>query len=393
MFARFARFKSTSAFVLAASLLFVGCDDNDDDDDKDDDNGEQRADAATPDAAVDGSTSDAAIDTGAAPGTETHSLALLNEPARKVIDQLAALGGKPIETLTPEEARKQPTPSDAVKKVLESEGKSTAPEPVGSVADQTIPGPDGMLPIRVYKPVGMTGELPIVVYYHGGGWVIATIDTYDSSARALANAAGAVLVSVEYRKGPEVKFPGAHDDAYAAYKWVVQNAATLGGSATRIAVAGESAGGNLALNVAIAARDEGIQQPLHALLVYPVASTKLDAPSYVEHERAKPLNKAMITWFTGHYFRTEADGKDPRISLVDANLKGLPPTTIINAEVDPLRSDGEALTAKLKDAQVKVTQQTFAGVPHEFFGMGAVVPDAKSAVKLGADHLIESLKP
>ena len=185
-----------------------------------------------------------------------------NAPMQSVLDRLATLGGKPITTLAPEEARRQPTPTDAVMALLKEQGKSTAPEPVGSVANRTIPGPDGPLPVRIYTPSG-AGPFPVVVYYHGGGWVIATIDTYDASARALTNAANAVLISVEYRKAPESKFPVAHDDAFAAYKWALANAGSIRGDSARVAVAGESAGGNLAAAVSIRARDEGIKLPVH----------------------------------------------------------------------------------------------------------------------------------
>lgn len=397
-------------FTASSLLLSAAC--TDDDDNNSNNNtadssvprGDAGLDAATADASsIDSSTGllDAALtdaDTrtpdGAVPGTLAYSLSLLDPDMLALINQLTALGGQPIETLTPAVARMQPTVADAVKARLTALGMSTAPTPVASVVDQTIPGPDGTtLPVRIYKPASATGELPIIVYYHGGGWVIATVDTYDSSARALANGVGAVVVSVEYRKGPEAKFPAAHDDAYAAYLWTVQNAASLGGVPTRVAVAGESAGGNLAATVSIRARAESAQLPVHQLLVYPVASANLNTPSYLEHANAKPLNKAQIVWFTDKYFRTMADGEDPRISLTKANLTGLPPTTIINAEVDVLRTDGETLSAALRTAQVDVVQKTYAGVTHEFFGTGAVVADANVAVADAVVRLKVSLAP
>ncbi len=195
------------------------------------------------------------------------------EEQKQVIDALGALGGKPIETLSPIEARQQPSPKDAVTSILKSRESSTAPEAVGAVADRTIPGGDGSLPVRIYTPMG-TGPFPVIVYFHGGGFVIATTDTYDASARALANAAGAVVMSVEYRRGPEYKFPAAHEDAYAAYRWAVRNAAQIGGDSTNIALAGESAGGNLALATAMRVRDTpGIKRPVSILAVYPVVGS------------------------------------------------------------------------------------------------------------------------
>ena len=305
---------------------------------------------------------------------------------KQVLDELGTLGGKPIETLSATEARKQPTPTDAVRALLRKQGKSAAPEAVGMVANRTISTSAGSLPVRVYTPAGK-GPFPVIVYYHGGGFVIATMDTYDGSARALANAAGAVLVSVEYRKAPEHKFPAAHDDALAAYQWVLANAATIHGDPARVALAGESAGGNLAVATAIAARDKGIQLPTSILAVYPVAGNDTNTVSYRENANAKPLNRPMMVWFFDKYMRTPADAQDTRLNLVGASLKGLPPVTIINAEIDPLRTDGELLASRLRDAGVTVDRKQFDGVAHEFFGQGAVLPAAKEAVQFGANSL------
>jgi len=318
--------------------------------------------------------------------TGAGAMAQPDAQMQAVLDQLMALGAKPVETLTPEQARSQPSPADAVMALLQRTGRGTAPEPVGSVQNRTIPGPGGMIPVRIYTPAG-SGPFPVVVYYHGGGWVIATIDTYDASARALANAARAVLVSVEYRKGPENRFPAAHDDAFAAYQWVLANAASIGGDPRRVATAGESAGGGLAVEVAMMARDRGVALPLHVLSVYPIADGDTESPSYVENAMARPLSRAGMQWFFRYYPRTPADLRDPRISLVRANLRGLPPTTIVNAQIDPLRSDGEQLATALRAAGVQVEQRTWTGVTHEFFGMGAVVDKAKEAVQYGAAGL------
>ena len=160
-----------------------------------------------------------------------------NKQMQAVLDQLQQLGGKPIESLMPEEARKQPSPADAVKAILQSRGQSTAPEKVASVKNQTIPGVDGQIPVRIYTPKG-EGPFPVIVYIHGGGWVIADLDTYDSSPRALANAANAVVVSTHYRLAPEHPFPASHDDAFTAYRWARDNATSFNGDPTRIAVAG-----------------------------------------------------------------------------------------------------------------------------------------------------------
>ena len=311
---------------------------------------------------------------------------------KMVLDELAALGGKPIETLAPREARRQPTPADAVKALLAKQGKSTAPEPVGEVVDATIPGPAGPIAARVYKPAVGAGPFPVIVYFHGGGWVIADLDVYDATPRALVNATGAMVVSSHYRQGPEHRFPAAHDDAMAAYTWVAKNAATWGGDPTRLAVAGESAGGNLAANVARMARKAGTTPPRHQLLVYPIAGHDMDTPSYRENAAAKPLNKPMMAWFFDHYLRRPADGADPRISLVKApDLAGLAPATIVLAQIDPLRSEGAEYGERLRAAGVDVVTQRYDGVAHEFFGMGAVVAKAKDAVAAAGGRLKSSL--
>ncbi|HEX8362216.1 MAG TPA: SDR family oxidoreductase [Longimicrobium sp.] len=303
-----------------------------------------------------------------------------------VLEHLEMMGGQPIEMLSPEEARRQPTPTEAVMALLRKHGKHVEPEPVGSVVDRTIPGPAGPIPVRVYAPQGR-GPFPVIVYTHGGGWVIATNDTYDASARALCNAVEAVVVSVEYRKAPEHKFPAAHEDAYTAYLWALHNAPEIDGDPARVAVAGESAGGNLAISTAMVARDRGVQLPSHILAVYPIADGNTESESYRENHDAKPLNRPMMAWFFGHYLRTPADAAHPLISLVNADLKGLPPTTVITAEIDPLRSDGEELAERLRQAGVEVGFHAFSGVTHEFFGMGAVVGKANKAVKAAAKGL------
>ena len=306
---------------------------------------------------------------------------------KTVLDALASLGGKPIETLSPEEARKQPAPADAVKKVLDGQGKSTSPQPVGSVDNRSIPGPGGQIPIRIYWPDG-EGPFPVVFYIHGGGWVIANLVTYDSSARALTNAAQAVVVSTHYRQAPEHKYPAAHDDVFAAYQWTVKNAQSLKGDPSRIAVAGESAGGNMAAVVSIRARDQKMALPVHQVLIYPVAGTDMNTESYQENANAKPLNKPMMAWFAKHYLGDAAMNGNLEINLAARkDLKGLPATTIVTADIDPLRSDGQMLAKALQQAGVAVTSRNFAGSAHEFFGMGAVVPDAKEAVGFTAGDL------
>ncbi len=312
-----------------------------------------------------------------------------NAQMQAVLDQLSVLGGKPVEQLTPEEARQQPTPADAVKALLRQRGKSVAPEPVAKVENKSIPGPDGAIAIRIYTPEG-PGPFPVIVYIHGGGWVIADLDVYDSSPRALANAAKAVVVSTHYRLAPEHPFPASHEDTFAAYKWVRENACSFGGDPTRVAVAGESAGGNMAAAISLMARGRNVPMPLFQVLVYPVASADVNTPSFRENANARPLNKAMMEWFAKHALPSAQDRADPRIDLLEADLHGLPPTTIITAQIDPLRSGGRMLADKLKAAGVEVDYKNYGGVTHEFFGMGAVLEESKDATKLVAKNLMEA---
>jgi acetyl esterase/lipase len=220
--------------------------------------------------------------------------------------------------------------------------------------------------------------------------VIADLDTYDASPRALCNATGAVVVSTHYRQAPEHKFPAAHEDVFGVYQWLVQNPAKLKIDSKKIAVVGESAGGNMAAAISLMAKDKGIQMPVHQVLVYPVADmTGTPTPSLEENAMAKPLNKAMLEWFGKHLLAKPEDAKNPGLSLLLAGdkLKGLPSTTIILAQIDPLRSGGEALGKALQDAGVKVNLKIYEGVTHEFFGMGAVVDKAKDAVGVAAADL------
>jgi acetyl esterase/lipase len=306
----------------------------------------------------------------------------------------AALGPKPIERLDAAEARKQPTPADAVMAVLKKQGKDTAPTalvPGDTSSDQTIPGPAGPLPVRIYTPAG-AGPFPVVVYFHGGGWVLADKNVYDGGSRGLAKQANAVVISVDYRLAPEAMFPAQHEDALATYRGAAANAASVKGDPKRLAIAGESAGGNLAIATAIAARDQGLTQPLHVVSVYPIAqATDLATPSYQDSATAKPLNKAMMAWFADKVFSKPDDKKDSRIDLIHANLKGLPPVTLINARIDPLRSDGDMLATALKKAGVKIEHKVYDGVTHEFFGMAAVVAKAKEAQAYAGQRLMHDL--
>lgn len=306
-----------------------------------------------------------------------------------VLDAHAALGPKPLEKLDPKAARSGPTPTDAVMSVLKAQKRSTTPTdlvPGVTHNDRSIPGASGSIPARIYTPAG-NGPFPVIVYFHGGGWVIGNKEVYDGGARGISKQANAIVISVDYRLAPENKFPASWDDSFAAYQWALQNAASIKGDPKRMALAGESAGGGLAVATAIAARDAKVQMPLHILSVYPIAQTGTDTESYNQHAMAKPLNKAMMQWFFGHAVRSAADLKDPRMNLVAANLSGLPPVTLVTAEIDPLLSDSVMLEAALKKAGVQVERRNYEGVTHEFFGMAAVVKDAQDAQSYAGQRL------
>lgn len=334
---------------------------------------------------------------GSAPAETSNTMERARPDMRRVIEKLMQLGAKPLGTQSVEATRAGPTPADAVKALLRDAGKDPAALMAATgvkITNMAYPTAGGTQAIRIYTPGGAAAgqALPVIVFIHGGGWVIADLDTYESSAVALAKKTGAIVASVEYRHAPENRFPAAHDDTVAAYKWVLQNAASFGADPKRIAVAGESAGGNMALDVAIAARDQKLQMPAHMLLVYPVAGTDLTTPSYKENEKAVPLSKAAIEWFVKNTIQSPADLQDPRLNVVGhANLRGLPPATIINAGIDPLASDGQLLAEKLQAAGVKVTRHLYPAVTHEFFGMDAVVADAATAQDVAASDLRAAL--
>jgi acetyl esterase len=313
----------------------------------------------------------------------------LHPEMQAIIEQLTAMSGPtPMAKLTPAEARKAPSATDATMATMQKFNVPPPPVTADTMSREVMPG----VKVRIYTPKGATGTLPVIVYYHGGGWVIANLNTYDPSVRALTEQTGAIIVSVAYRQAPEHKFPTAHNDSFAAYQWVLKNAASFKGDPARVAVAGESAGGNLACAVSMMARDKKVPLPKHQLLVYPIAGYDLNTPSYLANTETKPLNKDLMAWFFKHYLRTPADGKSPLIDLVHANLKGLPPTTLITDQYDPLMSEGKMLADNLQKAGVAVKYQNYDGVTHEFFGMAAVVPEAKQAQALASGELKNALK-
>jgi acetyl esterase len=295
----------------------------------------------------------------------------LDPQAKSLLDQIAAMGGPQLHQMTVPEARQ----AIAALASLQAE-----PPLVAEVSDRTIPGPAGEIRVRVYTPAG-TPPFPLLVYYHGGGWVIGSLDTHDGTCRSLANQAGCMVVSVDYRLAPEHKFPAAAEDAHAAAAWVAAHAAALRGDPARLAVGGDSAGGNLAAAAALMARDRGGPPMVFQLLVYPVTDARRDTPSYRQNADGYFLTADMMEWFWNHYLARPGDGDEAYASpLRAADLSGLPPALVITAELDPLRDEGEAYAKRLEEAGVPARISRYDGMIHGFFGMGSVLDRAVAAM-------------
>ena len=284
----------------------------------------------------------------------------------------------PLEEQTPQEAREGMVRG---RPYLQPD----APE-MGELRDLTAPGPHGPIALRLYRPQSVSADavLPALVYYHGGGWVIGDLDSHDVLCRQLCNASGAAVVSVDYRLAPEHRFPAAVDDAYAAFCWVAANAASMKVDATRLAVGGDSAGGNLAAVVALMARDQGGPKISLQLLIYPATDFAFAGGSYLSEAEVLPLTDKAMAWFQAHYLGTTdpAPRTDWRLSpLRAASHQGLPPAFVLVAEHDVLRDEGLAYAAKLEAAGVAVERVQFPGMIHGFITMGRMVRAADRAVE------------
>lgn len=266
-------------------------------------------------------------------------------------------------------------------------------EPVDRVENRTVPGPGGGIPVRVYVPKDSAGQgpLPITVYFHGGGWVIGTLEMYDATCTQIANRAGCIVVSVDYRLAPETPFPGAVDDAVAATRWVHQHAASLGGDPARMAVAGDSAGGNLCAVVAQQLRGSDLSL-CHQVLIYPITNLRCDSASYAENgPKNYLLSDALMHWFRDQYLPDASAIEDPRASpLLAPDLAGLPPATVVTAEFDPLRDEGEAYGQALAAAGVPVTVRRWDGQMHGFAAMLGMLDAASEALNFFSAELKKS---
>jgi acetyl esterase len=311
----------------------------------------------------------------------------LDPQAQAVIDLVIKSGRPAYNTLSPKDARQL---------FRETRPASTpTPAEIGSVRDLTADGPGGPIPLRAYRPKGVAAgaALPALVFYHGGGWVIGDLDTHDVLCRQITAEAGITVVAVDYRLAPEHKFPAAVDDAWAATRWVVAHAAELGVDGAKLAVGGDSAGGNLAAVVALMAREAGAPAIALQVLVYPVTDVGAESKSYRDFAEGYMLTRDSMRWFTNHYLKSPSEAQDWRASpLRAASLAGLPPALVVTAGFDPLRDEGAAYAGRLSDAGVRVDYINYGGMVHGFIGMGRLIDSGNRATSHVAGSLREALR-
>jgi len=302
--------------------------------------------------------------------------------AQTFLDGLAQAGARSMAETSPEEMRTGYS-------LLAALGLPAAEPP--STEDRLIPGPAGDIPVRIYRPQA-EGNHPVVVFFHGGGFVIGGIDTHDPLCQQLSSRVPAVVVSVDYRLAPEHPFPAAAEDCWAATQWVAANASDLGADPARLAVAGDSAGGNLAAVVAIRARDAGGPAVAFQLLIYPTTDATGSHPSIQENGQGYFLTAETMAWFQGHYLGPDGDRHHPDASpLFIEDLSGLAPAFIVTAEYDPLRDEGEAYGRRLEEAGVPTKVRRYDGMIHAFFQLDAIIPAAVPAISDAVDALRQAL--
>ncbi len=305
----------------------------------------------------------------------------LDNDAQSLLAQVAASGIPPYETLSAVAARGF---YNAGRPFLAAD-----PQPVEEVREMSAPGPGGPIPLRYYRPASTAKRLPILLYLHGGGWVLGNLNSVDSVCRALANGSQHIIVSVDYRLAPEHPFPAGVDDAYAALNWVTAQAAALGGDPDRIAVGGDSAGGNFAAVLSLRAREERGPRIVYQLLLYPATDFQMKSASQRSFADGYLLTRANQQWFHRHYLGGFKELTDWRLSpAYAADLAGLPPAFVLTAEFDPLRDEGEDYALKLIRAGVPVSAWRVPGQIHGFITMGRVIPTAQIAI----DVLARALK-
>ena len=303
----------------------------------------------------------------------------LDSDIQAILDLFESMGVPDFWTMTPEEARN-----------FELAPPPEVPTPVGGeVADRTIPGSEADIGVRIYRP----GEerTGVVLYFHGGGWVIGGLDSHDETSRHICSGSGQTVVSVDYRLAPETRYPGAVTDCFDATAWVAANADELGVDAGRLAVAGDSAGGNLAAAVAQKARDRGGPAIAFQLLIYPVTNADFDTASCLENAEGYFLTRKSMQWFWDHYAPDPESRSEPYAAPLLGNLDGLPPALVQTAEFDPLRDEGEAYAEALRAAGCEVELTRYDGLIHGYFGMQAAVAASRTAMRQACDALAKYL--
>jgi acetyl esterase len=314
---------------------------------------------------------------------------------QEVLKAFLSFGAPPISEVAYDVARNLPSFANAVALVEQEKGAMMPPKV--SIKALVVPGPEGDIACRAHRPMDAadSDKLPVVAYFHGGGFVIANLDTYERSCIALADMAKCLVVSVAYRQAPEHPFTAAVDDAYAVTQWLMSNADQIGGDPSKVATAGESAGGNLATVVCLKAKDEGGMMPVHQLLVFPIttyAPQGNQTESIQKFAQGILLTAPALDWFAKYYLSDPTKDAQNAYSspILAKDFSGLPPATMISAQLDPLQSQGTAYAETLKNAGIPVTQTIYKGVTHEFFGMGSVVDVAKQAEMDAANALMQA---
>jgi acetyl esterase len=311
----------------------------------------------------------------------------LDPDAETVIAMIAAAGRPPFQSLQPHEARE----------VYRASRKALSPDPpdVAHVEDLAAPGPGGSIPLRHYRGRGTSGKLPVLTFMHGGGYCIGDLDTHDYVCRKLANSAQCAVISVDYRLAPEHKFPAGVDDCAAATAWVGKQAQMLGVDASRLAVGGDSAGGNLSAVLAHMARDGDLPRICFQMLLYPSVELSMRHPSYRNPDFARlPLNLEAVRWFHGHYVQDANDMADPRASPIRSqSFQGLAPAFILTAGYDPLRDEGAEYARVLEENNVPTTFVHMSDQLHGFLTMGRVIRAADTALEMAATALKRAFRP